>query len=225
MYGRGVPQWFESPIQPAITHQLSGLGSPNQLEVDMPDGSYKLFFGITTDLDAALKAGGRPKRPDLVIGGNVTPQGYYVLTTFEGGWLLDGCPLNVIFGQGWLPGQQEALQSAGIFPSCPQVQPMQQVTPTQTVQTLPFPSPTGTTINAPVFTPTLTTGGLVTSFTPIAPGQTVYSPQAPPLAVQPYDMGAPAPGQPGAAGAGLPSWVPIAAVALIAAVLLRGRGK
>lgn len=35
------------------------------------------------------------------------------LDSFLDGWLLDNCPLNVIFGQGWIAGQQEALQHAG----------------------------------------------------------------------------------------------------------------
>jgi hypothetical protein len=36
------------------------------------------------------------------------------------GWLLDGCPLNVIFGQGWItnPDQIGALKAAGVIPTC-----------------------------------------------------------------------------------------------------------
>ncbi len=34
------------------------------------------------------------------------------------GWLVGGCPLNILFGQGWLPGQILALKNAGITPGC-----------------------------------------------------------------------------------------------------------
>jgi hypothetical protein len=224
MYGRGVPKWLESPIQPAITHQLSGfdgMGSTNQLEVDMPDGSFKLFYSITSDLGAALAAGGRPKKPDIIVSGSVIPQGYYTVTTFMGGYLLDGCPLNVIFGQGWIQGQQEALAAAGIYPNCPQVKAMVPVSPLETTMNTPILSTAGTTINAPAFTPTMPSGttGVLSFASPVTPAQTVYSPQAPasPTGMTAQDMGA---GQTSMT-LGLPSWLPYAAVAVVALMLLR----
>jgi hypothetical protein len=98
------------------------MGSPNQLAVDMPDHTVKIFYGITQDLGAALTAGGKPQRPYNFSQYNVVspqwglaPAGYYVVTQFMGGFLLDGCPLNVIFGQGFQSGQQEALSASGIY--------------------------------------------------------------------------------------------------------------
>lgn len=38
---------------------------------------------------------------------------------FLGGFLVDGCPLNVAYGDGWIPGQQDALKAAGITPCVP----------------------------------------------------------------------------------------------------------
>ena len=45
----------------------------------------------------------------------------YVRRMLFGGTLLDGCPLNVILGQGWItnPDQQAALRQAGIFECLP----------------------------------------------------------------------------------------------------------
>jgi len=48
------------------------------------------------------------------------------VSMFMGGWLLNDCPLNVVFGQGWLAGQMDALLSAGItgcLPAAPMEKP------------------------------------------------------------------------------------------------------
>jgi hypothetical protein len=84
------------------------------IAVRMPDGSTLDFSGISTDLQNAILAGGKPMRPD---------GSYYNTQLFMGGWLFDNCPLNVILGQGWLPGQMDALKAAGLTPYCPQYQP------------------------------------------------------------------------------------------------------
>jgi hypothetical protein len=199
MYGRGVPKWFESPIQPAITSQLRGLGSTNQLNVDMPNGTTEMFYSITQDLGTALGQGGRPWR-EFTISGNLQRH-YYTVTTFMGGFLLDGCPLNVIFGQGWIAGQQDALNAAGIVPHCPELTtvPGQSMTPTVpilTTATGPIPSQTFQPPQAAVFTPTLTSGGIVTAPSPAAPNTTVYSAQTPPP-VTGFDV------EPGGIAAGL----------------------
>lgn len=82
--------------------------------VRMPDGSNQQFSGISTDLQNAILAGGRPMRPD---------GSFYATQLFMGGWLFDNCPLNVILGEGWLPGQLDALKAAGLTPYCPQYVP------------------------------------------------------------------------------------------------------
>lgn len=226
MYDR--PLWFESAVQAAPTRSLRGLagmGSVNQLAVDMPDQTVRIFYGITTDLGAALSGGGKPQRPYNFAQYNVqspqwglAPNGYYNVTTFMGGFLLDGCPLNVIFGQGWQAGQQAALQQAGIVPTCPQVSPMTPTVPLQLANPLATapPSQTYVPMTPPSYTVTSPASGMVTGPSPAAPQTQMISSQAPMSPTQTFDMGG------GALPAGLPSWVPIAAVALIAAVLLRG---
>jgi len=181
--------WPESPTTAAPTFRgLDGLGSLNQLNVDMPDGTTQMFYGVVPALDQALQAGGKPRRPDLVVNGATVTQGYYIVTTFLGGYLFDGCPLNIIFGQGWLPGQQTALQNAGIQPACAQL--MTPAAPQQNVQFTSLQAPVTSAaatnpisaiqaFQAPGYTNTLTTGGMVTTPAPVAPSQTVYSGQAP----------------------------------------------
>lgn len=71
------------------------------------DGKEQTFYAMEPALDAALKAGGKIVRPD---GSLSTPR------QFEGGWISDNKPLNVLLGQGYAPGQQEALQKAGLTP-------------------------------------------------------------------------------------------------------------
>lgn len=222
MYGKGVPRWFESPIQAAMTHQLGDLGSPNQLNVDLPNGTTQIYYGITQDLGTALGQGGRPWR-EFTTSGN-TQRHYYTVTTFMGGFLLDGCPLNIIFGQGWIAGQQEALSGAGIVPHCPDLigpQAMVSVVTPTTTQTAPIPSVTFTPPQGAVFTPTLTTGGIVTAPAPAAPNTTVYSAQAPPPVTGDFQVNEVPPPM---ASQGIPEWVPLAAVALIAVLLFR-KGK
>lgn len=192
MYDRQL--WFESPVQAAGTRPLrqglAGLGSVNQLAVDMPDQTVRLFYGITTDLGAALSGGGKPQRPYNMAQFNVVspvwglaPNGYYNVQTFMGGFLLDGCPLNVIFGQGWLPGQQAALQQAGIASTCPQVSPMTPTVPLTTANPLTTQPPSQTFVpyQTPTFVPTITAGGIIGGPSPAAPQTQVISSQAPAL--------------------------------------------
>jgi hypothetical protein len=223
MYGANQQRWFESPIQPAVTEGLAGLGSPNQLAVEMPDQTIRMFYGISTDLGAALSAGGRPQRPydGTSMQGQspqwgVSPNGYYTVTQFMGGFLLDGCPLNVIFGQGWLPGQQAALAASGIIPNCPQVRT---AAPVSQVQTASIQAPTFNPVTSGGFTPTVTSGGIVTNPSSVTPQTAVYAPQAPAPPTQIWNQGGS--GGSDTTGAALPSWLPYAAAAIIALLILR----
>lgn len=214
---------------------LNGLGSPNQLAVDMPDQTTKVFYGITQDLGAALTAGGKPQRPYNFSQYNVqspqwglAPNGYYVVTQFGGGFLLDGCPLNVIFGQGWISGQQEALHSAGITCGA------SAMTPTvPTVSAGPIP---GSTVNASTFNSgpnyantnprqvIITPGqGSVVSQSN-APGMPILptGPQGNPYAIDP-GMSA---SVPGATPAGsTPDWLPYAALAAVVILFSMKRSR
>lgn len=223
MYGQ--QQWFESPIQPAITQRLGSMGSPNQLQVDMPGGYSDMFYGITTDLDAALRAGGRPKRPDLTVQGNVVAQGYYVVSQFQGGWLLDNCPLNVIFGQGWLPGQQQALATAGITPSCPQVsgQPVMSAPAPIQQATSPIPSQTYQPPLATTLPGSTIPSAIITGTQPAAPNTPIYATTGPgsPTA---WDMGGPISDGTPAGGNSSMEALPILAIIALGAFLL-GRRK
>lgn len=89
------------------------------LTLIMPDETVQSFSSVSGALDTALRQGGIPVR----LNAAGTPDHYYTLTQFMGGWLLDSCPLNVVMGQGWAAGQIEALNAAGIRPNCPECAP------------------------------------------------------------------------------------------------------
>lgn len=193
--------WRESPVQPAPTRHLRGLGG-DPLRVIMPDGSLKFFNGITEDLDAAFKAGGRPTSPN---------GGFAQLSQFQGGWLVDNCPLNVIFGQGWLPGQQEALKASGLTAACAQL-PMQPAAPTTTSVTAP--SPTFTPSQGAAFTST-SPGSYTMPRGPVAAQTQVISSSVPAPVLDPGMTGVYVPPE------SMPSWFPYAAIGLLAVILLR----
>lgn len=80
--------------------------------------------GVSTwlDSDAAIGAsitrGGIPYRPSGAP---------YVLSEpfgSGGGYLFDGCPLNIILGKGWIAGQLEALKEMGITCALPSSTPV-----------------------------------------------------------------------------------------------------
>lgn len=223
----GVQEWFESPVQPAITQRLGSMGSPNQLNVDMPNGTTLMFYGITPDLDTALRSGGRPKRPDLTVQGNIVSQGYYIVNQFQGGWLLDNCPLNVIFGQGWLPGQQQALAQAGLTPSCPQVtgQPVMSAPAPIQQATSPIPSQTYVPPLSTTLPGSTIPSAIITGSSPAAPNTPVFASSGPgsPTGMNWQDQAEPGGG--GGAAPALPQWTFYAAIALIGVLALRGRGK
>lgn len=88
-------------------------GNRRGFAVVMPNGDMLGFNSIVPELDAALRAGGTPV---IVEGGDIVHT--YEASQFMGGWLLDNCPLNVIFDQTWLEGQSDALTDAGLSPYC-----------------------------------------------------------------------------------------------------------
>ena len=137
------------------------------------DGQYQKFDGITAALGDALNRG-QAVRPD---------GSYYSTTTFLGGFLLDGCPLNIIFNQGWLTGQIDALKSAGIMPTCliPGTLDYYQfygATGVQPTPTTTQPPPT-TTQPPPTFTTPPPSGGVPPTI------QVTETPYTPPLTSQP----------------------------------------
>jgi hypothetical protein len=71
--------------------------------VSASDPVSKVAYSFTSvgQLNDAIKGGWIPLRPDG------TP---YKVQSFEGGYLMDGAPLNVWLGLGWYDGQQQALQ-------------------------------------------------------------------------------------------------------------------
>jgi len=151
---------------------LRGLGA---LTVKMPDGSTRQATAVEAWVHDALKSGGQALRPN----GSV-----YQFQEFMGGVLLDGCPLNVILGQGWLPGQQDALRLANIGSFCAEAAPsgpVMQVFPPPTVQQIPAPGyqqPASSGSGARILTTGVATpsGPLIIS-TP--GGGMVYEPAAP----------------------------------------------
>jgi hypothetical protein len=233
-----APRWNDPQFNALIPAPrqflgLGAMGSANQLNVEMPDRTIRIFYSITQDLGNALAAGGRPQRPYDMSSYNtqspqwgVAPNGYYIVTQFQGGYLLDNCPLNVIFGQGWIAGQQEALATAGLVAHCPQIlgtnAPMVTVLPQQQIPSLQFPGATFSPTPGPAFAITSPSGVIPSGQGTPAPVTAVSSQggSAPPPVTDVFqDMG-PGSGA-GEASSGMPSWVPYAAAALIVAVLLR----
>lgn len=101
--------------------------SPAQfnLPVLMKDGTTRTFSAIDSNLDAALKDGGRPV--------DIYGQPMTVTTDVYGGYMVTDSkgapmPLNVAGGGDWLPGQKEALGNyvnAGWKPGSPALPPAQ----------------------------------------------------------------------------------------------------
>src|SRR5262250_324567 len=92
------------------------------IAVKIPDstgGHYELFQSITSDLALALNTSGAQAYTwgmlaDGTFGPNSQPMTITKNFANTGGFLLNGCPINVILGQGWLPGQQELLAQYGV---------------------------------------------------------------------------------------------------------------
>ena len=202
MYNK--PMWFESLVQPAITHRLAGPGLSGGLVVYQGDGTASVYGSISQALGNALASAVK------VTDQNGTPVTMTQLPN-NGGWLANGCPLNVYFGQGWITGQQDALRAIGMT----QCLPAAPVTQGSVPQSVTTPPPGG-----PAYTTTLTTGGMVTGPSAAAPQQTILSPGAPTPAV-PIDFGEPAASEP--TSSGLPDWLPYAAAAVIAILVLQRR--
>lgn len=87
------------------------------INVAMPDGSIRQFGSVSMQFNYAIANGGVPIRNDgtpyqvrqfLPNVGEV-PEG-----TPGAGYLLDDCPMNIVLGQGWVPGQSPALEEQGI---------------------------------------------------------------------------------------------------------------
>lgn len=90
---------------------LSGLSGP--VGPIVIDG--QTYTAINQALAMALNSG----KPVTVNGQSVQ----IVQLPNNGGFLLDGCPLNVVLGQGWLPGQQDALRQQNITTCLPLAAP------------------------------------------------------------------------------------------------------
>lgn len=92
------------PSQPLATPAIptSADVAPTQnIQVQMPDGSSRVFNSIDESLNQALHQGGKV----IVNGQPIAPQ------QFQGGWLVNGQPLNVLLGQPLLPEQQAVMQT------------------------------------------------------------------------------------------------------------------
>lgn len=86
------------------------------IRVAMPDGSIRQFSGISVQYNYALSEGGVPIRADgsAYRHSSFLPNvGEVPFGTPGSGELLDDCPLNIVLGQGWIPGQMSALAEQG----------------------------------------------------------------------------------------------------------------
>ena len=202
MYNRKM--WFEELTQPAMTTGLSGMGLAGGLVVYQGNGQASVYGSISQALGDALATASK------VTDQNGTPVTMVQLPN-NGGWLANGCPLNVWFGQGWLPGQQDALRAMGNT-QCLPAAPLTQGTVPQAVTTLP-------TVQAPAFTTTLVTGGIVNEPALPAPVQTIFGPSGGvPSPTVPVDTGI----SPGAPAVSQDNTLLYVALAIGAILLLRG---
>ena len=121
-YGQNVPslitsrqeQWQQTgtpeTVQPVQTNSAPPAGHP--LVVRMQDGTEQTFNSLTPELDAALGSPGAQLIDPLSgqpIQTTKLPGGGWLATTADGFQL----PLNVIQGQGFAEGQEEALANLG----------------------------------------------------------------------------------------------------------------
>lgn len=86
------------------------------IRVAMPDGTTRLFSGISVQFNYALSEGGVPIRDDgsAYRASSFLPNvGDVPADTPGAGYLLDDCPMNIVLGQGWIPGQMTALNEQG----------------------------------------------------------------------------------------------------------------
>lgn len=160
------------------------LGSLGAVHTVDRNGRAATWSGISVEMDQAMH--------EAVSVSN--SQGHvYRVTQFQGGWLLDNCPLNIVFGQGWLPGQQEALAAAGLVPSCPEVpsQPQRVYVPTTQAPSQPLYAPPITISQVPApgwskpnYTPSGTRILPTGVSTPTGP-QTVFVPGYGPAVLEP----------------------------------------
>ena len=85
---------------------------PGSLFVRMPDGTIQSFPATASNnggeaLNLALQAGGTP----IDQNGNTMTVSRY--SGAGGGWLVNGQPLNRVYGTGYMPGQEDALRNTG----------------------------------------------------------------------------------------------------------------
>lgn len=108
----------EEPAQPVPGGNMATTTSgvkmvKGSLTIVTPAGQRLTFRSISPALDRALQQNGRPLDAN---GGPLR------VDTIQGGWVIQGTPLNVIFGKGWLPGQKDILApmvSNGAIPKSP----------------------------------------------------------------------------------------------------------
>lgn len=187
-------------------------GMNGSMTIRMPDGSARTVTAIGAEFAEALAAGGVPMGPGGIP---------YRLEMFQGGYLFDECPGNVVLGNGWMPGQEDALRAAGKVRCLPAgAAPASTAAPVVTTPERPVvPSPLQNRFTA---------GGVASSGagarrfpTGMATPSIVTSPQsAPRLVLPPPELQAPAPE--GAPAAAEPTnWTPWLIAGGLALILLR----
>lgn len=159
-------------------------GTSASIDVRSPSGDVHSFDSITVALDNALRTPG-------AVATNV------FMEEFAGGWLANGCPLNVYFGQGWLPGQEAALRAAGKTACLPTAI-----------------SPAFNVLQAPEYKQ----GGFTATGQRIVPGMGVQTASAPQIIASPLgpvaDFNVPTPPVPQEAGMGNMEMIALAGLAI-----------
>lgn len=144
---------------------LRGLRGMNSISLKNPtDGSIKTVSAsdpnwLQNFADLYYKQHYVPVRPD----GSA-----YEMREVLGGLVADDCPLNVLIGNGWVPGQIEAMKAIGMKPQC--------LAPGSAEYTQFYGAPTTTPGSGQGAQPTIiTTGVPVPTIQPQPGGGVVYT--------------------------------------------------
>lgn len=112
-----APAVIQLTTAPAVPPVPPDTVIPPPQSVTVVIGGKLRTVSTQADLQAVLDAGGTVRRDD---GSGATIQNIKAPGWTQNAWLVDGNPLNVVLGQGWLPGQRELvaeLVGAGQVPA------------------------------------------------------------------------------------------------------------
>lgn len=100
----GLPDPPSAIVQPARVHNPIPALTAAPIATNLPSNRMVTAslqeWPTVAELNQMIEGGNPPRRTDGT---------FFTLNRFQGGWLMDGAPLNVWTGPGWYTGQKEAL--------------------------------------------------------------------------------------------------------------------